>query len=640
LLHTEFHSSSGKDIRSRKRGQNDYGQSWMVASALEEGPKTIEELAGYYRILGRRFGFFIGMRDGGDGGTKMRRNLERTVTILLNKGWAVRKEGRYHITEEGRREAGRMIRDLERSGRFLEKATRPASVSRVTLVVHFLLAAAKLPAALISGSVGLLNDALDTLMDGISSVFVYLGIRSGRERLVTHILLGFMGITGLYTLYEALTRLVSPEPLKADWVAFAAVAVSAVVCTGLWIYQKYSGLKHGSVPLIAQALDSRNHVIVAVGVSAGLAAAALRCPRLDGVVGVLVAVLILKGAGELLAELLRSQGDDEIDFGKYGFTLLGKHRRRRLRCWLLYEIASGRVADREQMIMEARAATDYSRIASLRALGLDTLEGHDEKLSQAVHEIFSMGLVEEIPRKEGRSGLALTPKGKEELNRCLPGSGAGLSGAAGPTWRPDMIRIIAGVAGFALWLAVFTAVCVTGRWLLGFLPPLEIFSAADAVPFFRESDFFLRIQRLAMGRLGMTIPQALLALAGLVTGYRGWICMHRASHAVRHARDRDSGKPHYLVTDGVFSKRRHPLYTGLVWINLAMALAMYSIYPLVWAGLVLLIQTISIRREERKLSAWFPRAYPDYCRRVKRKMFSRMEWLILAGLFIVAGLGA
>jgi len=40
------------------------------------------------------------------------------------------------------------------------------------------------------------------------------------------------------------------------------------------------------------------------------------------------------------------------------------------------------------------------------------------------------------------------------------------------------------------------------------------------------------------------------------------------------------------------------------------------------------------------LSAWFPRAYPDYCRRVKRKMFSRMEWLILAGLFIVAGLGA
>lgn len=52
ILHTEFHSYSGKDIRSRKRGHNDYGQSWMVASALEEGPKTIEELAGLFIVAG------------------------------------------------------------------------------------------------------------------------------------------------------------------------------------------------------------------------------------------------------------------------------------------------------------------------------------------------------------------------------------------------------------------------------------------------------------------------------------------------------------------------------------------------------------------------------------------------------------
>lgn len=52
------------------------------------------------------------------------------------------------------------------------------------------LAALKLPAGLLSGSVGLLNDATDTLLDGISSLLVYAGLRFDRERTVNVVLGG------------------------------------------------------------------------------------------------------------------------------------------------------------------------------------------------------------------------------------------------------------------------------------------------------------------------------------------------------------------------------------------------------------------------------------------------------------------
>ena len=44
----------------------------------------------------------------------------------------------------------------------------------------------------------------------------------------------------------------------------------------LWSYQRHVGLRSGSVALITQSVDSRNHVIVALGVTAGLIASLLR----------------------------------------------------------------------------------------------------------------------------------------------------------------------------------------------------------------------------------------------------------------------------------------------------------------------------------------------------------------------------
>jgi len=613
----------------------------MAASALLDGPKTIAELAEHYSILGRRFGLLIDVFDrGGKSRTsRIQPHLESTLEILRRKGWVKKDNDRFHITEEGRREAETMLRELERSRRVFEMATHPERVSMTTLIVHFVLAAVKLPAALLSGSIGLLNDSLDTLMDGVSSLFVYLGVRSGRERLVSYVLLGFMGVTGIYTLYGAVSRLIHPRPLDADWTAFIAVAVSAVFCVGLWLYQKYSGIKHGSVPLVAQSIDSRNHVIVAGGVAAGLVAAALRFPRLDGIVGVGVAGLILKGAGDLLLDLLRSSGDEEIDLSRYGFVRLDRHRHRQMIRWLLYGLKTRRIDSRQEMIREARAATDYGRIASLRALGLHQQPDRDKRLESAVAEIFQRGLAEEVPAGEdGSPAVRLTEEGKEELRRALADSW-NLSTGRRPLGA-KALHVQALVLGFRLILSagLFFVICASGRWVVSLLPDLDIW-AGPAFPLIPGLEGSWLLHPLSLGPISLTGAQALLAAAGLGLFHGGRMLMHRASHAVHHSRSGQEDGPARLVVEGVFAVRRHPMAAGIILVNLGLALGLHSIYILAWAGLVAVLQPMSVRSEEKGLRKRFPTEYSEYSNRVKCRFFPGWNWVLLAALYLIAWMG-
>jgi len=78
-------------------------------------------------------------------------------------------------------------------------------------------------------------------------------------------------------------RFFVPFEPEVDWFTFAATIVSALVCLALWVYQRYVGLRSGSLAFITQSVDSRNHVIVAASVTAGLIGSLLtrlKTPRL------------------------------------------------------------------------------------------------------------------------------------------------------------------------------------------------------------------------------------------------------------------------------------------------------------------------------------------------------------------------
>ncbi|MHA1360917.1 MAG: hypothetical protein ACTSRC_22580 [Candidatus Helarchaeota archaeon] len=193
-----------------KRKFREYGQSWEIAAALWDGPRTISEIVDHFHSYARLLGFFGVTKRMKRHHQRMAKNIGETLEHLKMQGWVVQEGERYSLTQLGRGEAEKVLSDMRRTRRLFQKFMQPQTVSQVGLAVHWGLAALKLPAALLSGSVGLLNDGLDTLLDGFSSLLVYFGIRLNKERAVNVVLVLLMLGTGGFTFYEAVRRFFVP----------------------------------------------------------------------------------------------------------------------------------------------------------------------------------------------------------------------------------------------------------------------------------------------------------------------------------------------------------------------------------------------------------------------------------------------
>jgi hypothetical protein len=156
-------------------------------------------------------------------------------------------------------------------------------------------------------------------------------------------------------------------------------------------------VRSANVALITQSIDSRNHVIVAASVTAGLVAALLHFALLDTIVGLAVAILILKSAVELAVEVWRSFGEEEPDLSRYRLGFLRRYERFRqtqLRDWMLYLLADGKVKGCEELIVRAQDALDFRDIAMLRALGMEVDPHADEMIQRSLAEMLARGWVQ------------------------------------------------------------------------------------------------------------------------------------------------------------------------------------------------------------------------------------------------------
>jgi cation diffusion facilitator family transporter len=375
------------------------------------------EIEQQFIAFGRRLGLFVDLVDQE---ALDRGDLTQDLLVDLEKmtetGWVERQEERYALTPLGHEEASKRLASLRKLGGKVRKLLQPQTVAQVSLGVHLGLALLKLPAGLLSGSVGLINDAADTLLDGLSSLLVYAGLRLNRERAVNVVLVLLMLGTGGLTFYQAVQRFFIPFEPEVDWFAFLAAALSALVCLVLWGYQRYVGLRSGSVALITQSVDSRNHVIVALSVTAGLVASLLRFSLLDTLVGLAVAILILKSAVELGIETIRSLGEGDADLSRYEMGLVERYeqfRQAQLRDWMLHLVEKENVLTHAELRARACQALDFSDNPALRGLGLDRQSETSEMVEQSLQELFERGWL------MGSERLSATDAGREHLSRLI-----------------------------------------------------------------------------------------------------------------------------------------------------------------------------------------------------------------------------
>lgn len=202
----------------------------------------------------------------------------------------------------------------------------------IALVSNLILAAAKIAAGLLSGSLAVIGDGIDSSTDVIIAILSLLVASimnqpsdkehpwgHGRAETMATVILAFVIMTAGFQLSaSALSRLIRGE--TAASVSLLAVGVTALSIAGkaaLASSQFYLAKKSGSSMILANAKNMLSDVVISVSVLVGLIASwALSLPFLDSAIALLVGIWVMKTAVGIFLEqnleLMDGSADDSL----------------------------------------------------------------------------------------------------------------------------------------------------------------------------------------------------------------------------------------------------------------------------------------------------------------------------------------
>jgi len=290
---------------------------------------------------------------------KVQVDLERHLRKAVEKKVLEERDGRYHLTPGGREIAEHMQMIIPA---FMGWVFSPETTSLFSLAVHAVLSVLKLSVGFLSRSAGLFADGIDNTVDTLSSLLVWLGIRYDKVKLVSVFILIAMfvsvGGVGLATF----DKIIHPGPIHEGLIAFVVSGICGLIMLGLSSYQYVVGKKSSNFAIMCQAVDSRNHFLTSLLVCGGILlsffAQLWNAPWLfyaDAAASAIIGLLILRGAVELVQELIkeREEGAEVSHFMK---RTQERIREKILLRWVAGQLQSGSLTGEE---LERRFAADF-----------------------------------------------------------------------------------------------------------------------------------------------------------------------------------------------------------------------------------------------------------------------------------------
>lgn len=184
----------------------------------------------------------------------------------------------------------------------------------ITMTMNFVITGAEVIGGLISGSLALISDALHNLTDGIAIIISYIAIKlKGAERSPRHtfglkraeIFAAAINATvlfgiSLYLFYEAIQRLISPQPIQGNlMIIIASIGLTANVI-GTWLLSKDShksmNIKSAYLHLLIDAMSS---VVVIIG---GILITIFDVYWIDPILTILIGIYVLRESVQIIRE--------------------------------------------------------------------------------------------------------------------------------------------------------------------------------------------------------------------------------------------------------------------------------------------------------------------------------------------------
>ena len=191
---------------------------------------------------------------------------------------------------------------------------KKVSVARLSVVSNTTLIVVKVIAGLLSGSVSIISEAIHSLMDLLASVVAFFSVRisdtpadknhpygHGKFENISGVVEALLiFVAAFWIIYEAVKKIVHPEPVESIGIGLVVMIVAAVVNTIVSRKLYRVARETGSVALEADALHLKTDVYTSAGVAAGLFLLWITDFHLiDPIIAIFVALLILRESFEL-----------------------------------------------------------------------------------------------------------------------------------------------------------------------------------------------------------------------------------------------------------------------------------------------------------------------------------------------------
>lgn len=209
----------------------------------------------------------------------------------------------------------------------MDRVKTIVKVSKQGIIVNIVLTIVKSAIGLLANSIAVVLDAVNNLSDAISQVITIVGIKLsakkpdkkhpygyGRiEYLSSAILAIIILVTGITAMKESIEKIITPSDADYTYISFIVIIISIIVKFVFGKYVKKIGEKIESTALVAVGTDSYFDSIITSSTLVGALASKFYGLNLEGILGVIFSIFILKSGIEILMETLNKIIGARID---------------------------------------------------------------------------------------------------------------------------------------------------------------------------------------------------------------------------------------------------------------------------------------------------------------------------------------
>jgi cation diffusion facilitator family transporter len=198
-------------------------------------------------------------------------------------------------------------------------ATQKFSASIFGLISNAFLFIIKITVGLSIGSIALISDAFNSLMDIVASIATIYSISVSQRKAdqdhqfghqaaepITGLLYAILaGVVGFNFIRESISRIINPTVQGINWLPFTVILITIILKTIMFLHFRKVGREHRSPVILASSIDSINDVIASSFALIAIGISYFGYPVFDGIGGIIISIIIIKGGYEIARDNIK-----------------------------------------------------------------------------------------------------------------------------------------------------------------------------------------------------------------------------------------------------------------------------------------------------------------------------------------------